>query len=110
MSIQDDQTDVRRRGKMARVLAKAGFDDVYVMDREAGKAVLTEKRLELLERLKDETFESVTDLADAVGRDKADVSRDLKLLTHHRMTTYDHDGNRKVPKLAHETIVVEPII
>lgn len=109
MSIQDDRNDVETRSRMARALATNGFDDVQVISRESGLEVLTEKRIELLERLRDEEFESVTDLADALDRDKGDVSRDLKLLTRHRVTTYAHDGNRKIPKLAHETVVVEPI-
>lgn len=110
MSVQDDREDVWQRSRMGRALAEAGFEDVQVISRKSAREVLTEKRIELLERLRDGEFESVTDLADDLDRDKGDVSRDLTLLTRKGVVTYGKDGTRKVPELAHETIVVEPIL
>lgn len=110
MSVKEDESAARRRGRMARVLAANGFDGVQVISRESAREVMTEKRLELLERLRDGEFDSVSDLADAVGRDKGDVSRDLKLLTRNGVVTYGLEGNRKVPELTGETIVVEPLV
>lgn len=108
MAIQ--QSRVEKRARMARALAEAGFEDVYVLDHESAERVLTEKRRELLDRIREGTVESVRDLADELGRDKAAVSRDLDLLARHDVVEFTHDGSRKVPHIKHQTVVVEPVI
>lgn len=94
----------------ARFLVEAGLSDFMVVDKRTAEAVLTDRRLELLEYLRDHDVDSVTDLAEALGRDKAAVSRDLALLWQESVIDYEHDGQRKIPRLAHTTIVVEPIL
>lgn len=102
---------VKKRGRIARTLVKEGdFSDVFVLDRRGGRRVLTKERLELLDHLRDEDVESIRGLADALDRDKADVSRDLDTLFEAGVLTFESDGNRKIPELAHETVVVEPIL
>ena len=97
--------------EFVRLLAEAGFcPNFLVIDLETAKSVLTERRMELLETIRDEEIESVTDLAESLDRDKAAVSRDLDLLFEQDMIIYERDGSRKIPKLKHEAVVVEPLL
>lgn len=99
-----------RRLEFMRLLAEAGFSSNFlVIDLDTAKSVLTDRRMELLETVRDEAVESVTDLAERLGRDKAAVSRDLDLLFEQDMIVYERDGSRKIPRLKHETVVVEPL-
>ena len=100
-----------RRLQFTRTLAEAGFSPNFlVIDLETAKSVLTERRMELLETVRDDPIDSVTDLAERLGRDKAAVSRDLDLLFEQDMIVYEREGSRKIPKLKHETVVVEPLL
>jgi predicted transcriptional regulator len=93
-----------------RKLTEAGIVNFLLIDLATAKAVLTDRRMELLETIRDEEVESVTDLAETLGRDKAAVSRDLDLLFEQDMIVYEREGSRKIPKLKHETVVVEPLL
>jgi predicted transcriptional regulator len=95
---------------MARALAKAGFEDVFVLDAESASEVLTEKRRELLRQLRTTDVRSVYSLAESLGRDRTAVSRDLGLLAEHDLVTLEREGTRKIPRLKHETVVVEPVL
>jgi len=100
-----------RRLDFMRLLAEAGFSPNFlVIDLDTAKSVLTDRRMELLETIRDEPIESVTGLAETLGRDKAAVSRDLDLLFEQDMIVYERDGSRKIPQLKHETVVVEPLL
>lgn len=91
-------------------MTEAGFVNFLVIDLETAKSILTDRRMELLETIRDEEAESVTDLAGMLGRDKAAVSRDLDLLCRNQMIEYERDGSRKIPRLMHETVLVEPLL
>ncbi len=99
-----------RRKMLARTLAQGGVTGVHVISYESAQEVLTEKRRELVETLADEEVESLQGLADFVGRDKSQVSRDLGLLAEHGIIGFEKDGNKKRPYLQHDHIVVEPIL
>lgn len=101
--------DAMRRADLARALASGGFEDVHVVDRETGAKLLTEKRRELVDRLRESEVESVRSLAADLERDVAAVSRDLDLLFEHDVVAFGTDGQRKIPRLKHELVVVEPI-
>lgn len=98
------------RLEFMRTLAEAGIVNFLVIDLETAKAVLTDKRLEILETVRDESVNSVTDLANTLGRDKAAVSRDLDLLRLNDMIEFRREGSRKIPLLKHETVIVEPLL
>ncbi len=98
-----------RRARMARALATSGFEDVLVTDRATAKKVLTEKRQELIARIRKGDIASVRGLADALDRDVSGVSRDLDLLSEADIVEFETDGQRKIPHLKHETVVAEPI-
>lgn len=105
-----EQVPFRTRTAFVRFLAEAGLSDFIVIDKRTAEAVLTERRLELLEFLRDRDVDSVTGLAEALGRDKAAVSRDLDLLWEESLVDFEQAGQRKVPRLAHRTVVIEPIL
>ena len=53
--------------------------------------------------------ESVRDLARRVERDKAQVSRDLRVLAEHAIVNFEENGRAKRPYLQSDHLVVEPI-
>lgn len=105
----DADGDAEQRSRMARALATSGFEDVLVTDRETARKVLTEKRQELIARIREGNIESVRALADDLDRDVSGVSRDLDLLFRADIVEFETDGQRKIPHLKHETVVTEPI-
>lgn len=108
MSVQRSRAE--KRARIARALAKEGFEDVYVLDRESAERVLTEKRTEVLDRVRADDVRSVRSLARELGRDKGAVSRDLDVLAEHDLVEYRTDGSRKIPDVKHETVIVEPVV
>jgi predicted transcriptional regulator len=107
---QRPRTNVDDRARLARAAAEAGFEDVLVIERDTAKRILTDRRRELLDRVREGGIESVRGLARALDRDKAAVSRDLDLLFEEYLIEYINDGNRKAPRLKHETILAEPLV
>lgn len=106
-------TDAERRSRrreMAKTLAKGGMEGVHVLTHEQADEVLTPKRRELVEALGHGEYQSVRALAREVGRDKGQVSRDLKTLSEHAIVSFDTTGRSKRPYLTQEHVVVEPIV
>jgi predicted transcriptional regulator len=104
-----ERDSAKKRGEIARALAKQGMDDVFVLNRESAREVLTEKRTEILDTLKSEDVESVRHLADILDRDKSVVSQDLQVLAKNDIVEYEKEGRRKIPQVKHENVVVAPI-
>lgn len=96
--------------ELIRLLAETGLSDFIVIDTDTAESILTDRRVELLETIREGSIESVTELAETLGRDPAAVSRDLDLLFEHDLITYEQDGSRKIPVLKHESVLVEPIL
>lgn len=101
---------IEKRAKMARALAQGGMEDALVISRETATSVLTPRRRELVEELDQGDYPSVRALARHLGRDKAAVSRDLATLAEENLVTYEQSGRAKKPVLAHEHVVVEPVV
>lgn len=99
-----------RRAEMARALALGGMEDVHVLSLESAEKVLTPKRKEIIQLLREEDVPSVRELARRLDRDKAQVSRDLQVLAEHAVIHYETDGRAKAPRLSQEHIVIEPIV
>ena len=108
MATTSDPT--QKKAEVTRALIQAGYDDVLMIDRETASTVLTEKRQELLDRIREGEIESVRQLASDISRDKAAVSRDLELLFRYDLIEYREEGSRKIPELKHDTVIVEPIV
>jgi predicted transcriptional regulator len=107
--LTDAERDAERRSRMARALATGGFEDVLVTDRATARKILTPKRQELIARIRAGDIESVRALATDLDRDVSGVSRDLDLLFEADIVEFETDGRRKIPRLKHATVVVEPI-
>lgn len=105
----DDDDRIERRAELAHALARGGMEDVQVLSLESAEVVFTPKRRELIETLRAEDVASVRDLARRVGRDKAQVSRDLGTLAEHGVVDYDESGRAKRPYVVQDHVVVEPI-
>jgi len=103
-----DRIDLR--GKMARSLARGGMSDVQVISWESAETILTPKRRELIETLRETDPESVRALARTLDRDKSQVSTDLSTLAELGIIRYKTNGNAKAPRLTQDHIVVEPIV
>lgn len=97
--------------RFSRALREGGFDDFFMLDRETAREVLTEERLRLIDAIEEHSdeIESKSDLSEVVGRDVSAVHRDLDVLFENGLVRYEKVGNRRIPELAYEHIVVEPI-
>lgn len=105
----DDTSEVETRVEFARVLARGGMEGAQIISQNTADEVLTEKRREIIARLRGQDIESVRGLARELNRDKAAVSRDLKLLAEHGIIDFETDGRGKRPYLQHDHLVVEPV-
>lgn len=108
----DERAEKRRLFRLALAggpLAGAGHTDTLVLSRESAREVLTPSRVELLDRLRAGTVDSVRALAAELDRDKAGVSRDLARLAELDVIEYQQVGRAKRPRLKHDTVLVEPV-
>lgn len=71
---------------------------------EGIRRLLTDRRLELLQSLMDAPAESITELADRVGRSYSVVHDDIKLLADTGIVKFRQDGQSKQPFVPYETI------
>ncbi len=101
--------DVEKRAELAQALARGGMSGVQVISWESAREI-TPERQKILETLRAEDVESVTALADRLGRDKSQVSRDLATLAGLGVLTFEESGRRKRPVLTQDTLVVEPLV
>lgn len=90
--------------------AESGLSDAITLRRETAEDVLTAKRTELIETIATAEIESVRDLARQLDRDVSIVSRDLDILYEAGVIEFETKGRAKKPVLAHETILIEPIV
>ena len=84
---------------------------VFVLTDEELHQLFTRERLRLLRALKEKEYGSVTELSMYLGRDKAAVTRDLKLLKGHGLVRLEKEGRRVKPRLDKEGVylsLVEP--
>ena len=105
-----DRDRTALRAEMARALARGGMEGVHVISLEQAEEVLTPRRREIIDELREHEYDSVRALARALDRDKGQVSRDLGMLSEHAIITYETDGQAKAPRLTQEHLVVEPIV
>ncbi len=93
-----------------RALSKGGLNDVHVIRRETAERVLTPERERLLETVANEDISSVRDLARQLDRNVSVVSRDLDVLFEADIINFEKDGRAKKPVMAHDHVVVEPLV
>jgi predicted transcriptional regulator len=107
---ESNPSRVFTRHKIGEAASKAGFGDVLVLSHESADTALTPTRREIIDTLSAHDVSSVRELADVVGRNPGNLSRDLKVLVAENIIRYVDDGSAKRPELKHDTIVVEPLV
>jgi DNA-binding transcriptional ArsR family regulator len=98
------------RNAFSEALTQHGFPDTLVLSRGRADDLFHERRLDILDYLKEHNPRSVRALAEELGYDKGVVSRDLQTLAKLDIIEYVDDGRAKAPRLKHHNIVIEPII
>ncbi|MFB6209303.1 MAG: hypothetical protein ABEJ56_04175 [Candidatus Nanohaloarchaea archaeon] len=84
-------------------------DDIIVLDPESYSRVATEKRIEMIEELRDNRFESQKQLAEQLGRDVKNVHQDLEILRKSGVIEMEKNGRKLAPRLRHSVIAGEVI-
>lgn len=69
--------------------------------------LFTEKRRELLQTLSHKEFDSITELAEELGRDKKNVSEDIKKFYENGIVDLEDQGRSKKPVFEFERIEIE---
>ena len=98
------------RAAFSETLTQHGFPDTLVLARERAEDVFHDRRLDLIDYLKDHNPHSVRALADELGYDKGVVSRDLQKLARIDVVEYVEEGRAKAPRLKHNHVAIEPVI
>jgi len=93
-----------------RMLAESGYSDAVILRRETASEVLTDERMRIVDTLRDEEVESMTELSDVLEREKSAVKRDLDVLFKYDIVEYEKEGRKKAPSLKHAHIFVEPVV
>jgi len=71
------------------------------------RKLLTEKRRELLQKLSEQEFDSITELAEELDRDKKNILQDIKKLYQHGIIGLKDQGRSKKPVFEFEEIQIE---
>ena len=98
------------RAAFSETLTQHGFPDTLVLARERAEDVFHDRRLDLIDYLKDHDPCSVRALADELGYDKGVVSRDLQKLARIDVVEYAEEGRAKAPRLKHNHVAIEPVV
>jgi len=98
------------RAAFSEALTQHGFADTLVLARDRAEDVFSDRRLEIVDHLRDNHPRSVRALADGIGYDKGVVSRDLRKLAELDVIEYEENGRAKAPRLKHRHVAVEPVV
>lgn len=98
------------RSAFSEALSQHGFHDTLVLGRDRAEDLFHERRLAILDYLRDNEPASVRALAEAIGEDKGVVSRDLDRLARIDVIEYEETGRAKAPRLKHRHVAVEPVV
>lgn len=98
------------RAAFSETLTQHGFPDTLVLTRERAEDVFHDRRLDLLDYLKEHEPDSVRALAEELGYDKGVVSRDLQKLARIDVVEYVEEGRAKAPRLKHKHVAIEPVV
>lgn len=113
-NFESEEADVDERLELRAVfsetLTQHGFPDTLVLARERAEDVFHDRRLDLIDYLKDHDPRSVRALADELGYDKGVVSRDLQKLARIDVVEYVEEGRAKAPRLKHNHVAIEPVV
>jgi len=71
------------------------------------RQLLTDRRLEVMRTIIAESPESITDLAERLDRNYADVHADVEMLANHHIVYFDSDGRAKRPVIPYDRVVLD---
>ena len=71
------------------------------------RQLLTDRRLELMRSIMTAPPDSISDLADRLGRNYSDVHGDVEALADHDIVYFDTDGRAKRPVIPYERVRVD---
>ena len=103
-------SELELRAAFSETLTQHGFPDTLVLARDRAEDVFSDRRLEIVDYLKDDSPRSVRALADSLGYDKGAVSRDLQKLAELNVIEHEEDGRAKAPRLKHRHVAIEPVV
>lgn len=83
---------------------------MLVLARERAGVVFHDRRLRILDYLRDHEPDSVRALAAELDLDKGVVSWDLQELSSIDVVEYVETGRARAPRLKHHHVVVEPVV
>lgn len=99
-----------KSSEFAKKLGEAGFSDFLILDREQAERVLTEKRMELVETVREQEPGSIKELAELVDRDPGAVHRDLQVLWEYMVLDVEEgEKGAKKPIIRHSHVFIEPV-
>jgi len=103
-------SELELRAAFSETLTQHGFPDTLVLARDRAEDLFSDRRLEIVDYLKDDSPRSVRALADSLGYDKGVVSRDLRKLAELDVIEYEENGRAKAPRLKHRHVAIEPVV
>ena len=68
------------------------------------RALLTDRRVEVMRTIMSQNPVSITDLADQLDRNYSDVHSDVEMLANHHIVYFDTVGQRKRPVIPYDRI------
>ncbi len=90
-------------------LADAGYENFLVISLDTADTILTPKRLELIDLIRNEQPESIRDLARIADRDKSNVHEELELLFEVGIVDFEEEAGKRRPVIGPDHVIVEPI-
>ena len=103
----------RKFGKLTRECLEKAFegklddtetiDEVFLTVEELGR-ILTPRRIELLQKIRELEPKSIKELAEKIGRDFKNVYNDLRVLHGAGFVEFEEDGKSKKPYLPYDEL------
>ncbi|MFB6147277.1 MAG: transcriptional regulator [Candidatus Nanohaloarchaea archaeon] len=108
MELQEGSVDEEFVDFFRETIENESGISTHVIPNDLARKILTEKRMELMNTVREDEIESKRDLARKLDRNIKAVSTDLDILWKYGVINYREEGNRKIPELSADKIIVEP--
>ena len=108
----DDEHSLSSRvGRLRQITEETERDtsDVIVLDPDSYSEVATGKRREIIQELRENSYDSKKELADKLDRDPKNVHEDLEILRKNGVVKLEKNGRKISPTLKHRQIVGEKL-
>lgn len=95
--------------KIREIHERTDEDSVIYLSPENYSKISTPKRREIIEKLRQNSYESKSELVEDLGRDKKNVHEDLDLLRRTGVVNMEKNGRKIKPELKYSSIRAEEI-